>query len=87
VGGYVCVFVAVFVAFFVAVQLLLAQKKIASKFVEDNYEEFFAKFLNILKSKNNLTKRQLLRLLAREFSKVPIQSLKKGGCLFSKKKR
>ena len=54
-----CVFVAVFVAFFVAVQLLLAQKKIASKFVEDNYDEFFAKFLNILKSKNNLTKRQL----------------------------
>jgi hypothetical protein len=64
----VCLCVSVCVC--VAVQLLLGHKKTASKFVEDNYDEFFAKFLNILKSKNNLTKRLLLRLLARAFSKV-----------------
>jgi calcium binding protein 39 len=51
----------------VAWQLLLGHKKTASKFVEDNYDEFFAKFLDILKSKNYITKRQLLRLLARAF--------------------
>eukprot|EP00802_Teleaulax_amphioxeia_P026092 Tamp_27086.p1 GENE.Tamp_27086~~Tamp_27086.p1 ORF type:complete len:168 (+),score=47.68 Tamp_27086:2-505(+) len=45
-------------------ELLLIHKKTASKFVDENYDEFFSKFLDILKSKNYLTKRQLLRLLA-----------------------